>query len=56
LGQVVASLPWRNIYRANALAARLTGGEEVPISELCKRGLSFHERMAASIREGLRAS
>ena len=56
LAQVVASLPWRNIYRANALAARLSSGEEVPISELCKRGVSFHERMAASIREGLRAS
>jgi len=56
LAQVVASLPWRNIYRANALAAKLTGGDEVPISELCKRGVSFHERLAASIREGIRAS
>lgn len=56
LAQAVASLPWRNIYGANALAAKLTGGDEVPISELCKRGVTFHERLAASIRERLSAS
>jgi hypothetical protein len=49
LAQIVASLPWRNIYRANALAVQLKNGEEVLITEWSKRSVSLHQRLAASI-------
>jgi len=50
LASVVASLPWRNIYRANALAVRTTNGEEVLITDWCRRRRALHDRLAATIR------
>ncbi len=49
LAPFVASLPWRNIYRANALAVQLKNGEEVLITEWCRRSVSFHQSLAALI-------
>jgi len=50
LASVVASLPWRNIYRANALAVRTTSGEEVLITDWCRRRRALHDRLAATVR------
>lgn len=50
LAQTVASLPWRNIYRANALAARLENGDEVLLTEWCKRSAALHQRLAKELR------
>ena len=49
LAPFVASVPWRNIYRANALAVRLKNGEEVLITEWCRRSIGLHQRIAASL-------
>jgi hypothetical protein len=50
LASVVASLPWRNIYRANALVVRTTNGEEVVITDWCRRSRALHDRLAATVR------
>jgi hypothetical protein len=50
LAQVVASLPWRNIYRANALAIRTTSGQEVLLTEWSRRRRALHERLATTLR------
>lgn len=47
---VVASLPWRNIYRANALALRTTSDQEILITDWSKRRRALHERLAATLR------
>ena len=56
LAQTVAALPWRNIYRANALAARLQSGDEVLLTEWCKRSAAFHQRLAEKLRTWLSAA
>ena len=53
LAPVVASLPWRNIYRANALAIRTTNGQEVLITDWCRRSRALHDRLAAAVRRWL---
>ena len=53
LAATVASLPWRNVYRASALAVRLQNGEEKLISDWSKRGHALHERVAGAVREQL---
>lgn len=49
----VASLPWRNIYRATALVVYTPQGAEVPITPWCKRGRAAHERVAVRLRDAL---
>jgi hypothetical protein len=50
LAPIVASLPWRNVYRANALAIRTTSGEEVRLTEWSRRSRKLHERLAVTLR------
>jgi hypothetical protein len=47
---IVAALPWRNIYRLTALATRTPDGQEILLTDLCKRGRALHERLATTIR------
>ncbi len=56
LARTVAALPWRNVYRANALTARLEGGEEVRLTEWCKRSAASHQRLADELNHRLNAT
>ena len=53
LAPIVASLPWRNIYRVSALAVSLRNGDETQVSDWSGRGRALHERTAGAIREQL---
>ena len=53
LAPIVANLPWRNVYRAAALAVKSRGGEEVLITDWSRRSVRLHERLAVSIRTWL---
>jgi hypothetical protein len=56
LEPIVASLPWRNIYRATALVVYTPRGTEVPVTPWCKRGRAAHERVAVRLRDALNRS